>query len=309
MRSFCGLNTDVFISYAHADNTLGWITEFEDQLRNRLRELGRNAPFEVWRDPRLGGSYILTDEIDTRIKSSGVLISILSPNGLDSEWCQRERKSFEQASGKNGGFQLGNKARALRITKTPCERDRDRDLFGTLGHDFYRRNSQTGLFEEFDPSSPEFRALVLQIAQEVFELLKELRERRSQIPPSDVTIYLAAAALGSVPAQWRQRAADELRGAWNCRVLPEDPDPDQLSKAAVNAFMRECDLALHWATASTDSTDKLQWECALAFARKRVVCEVAPEGSPPAAPIGSTKRPRLSIALLPSASAPPLRTS
>jgi hypothetical protein len=279
MASFCGLHTDVFISYAHADNTLGWVTQFEDQLRNRLRELDRNAPFEVWRDPRLGGSYIFTEEIAARIKSSGILISILSPNGLDSDWCQRERKLFEQAAARNGGFRLGNRARALRITKTPCENNRDRDLFGVLGRDFYRPNSQTGFFDEFHPSSREFQDLVHQIAQELFDLLKELRETRRNVTPPGLTIYLAAAAAGSIPAEWRRRVADELRGAWNCRVLPEDPDPDQLSKAAVNGFLRDCDLALHWATASAGSTDKLQWECALAHPLKRVVCEVAPEGS------------------------------
>jgi hypothetical protein len=292
MPAFCGLQNDVFISYAQADNTLGWVTEFHNQLANRLRELDRKAPFVVWRDTRLGGMYILSSEIADRLKSSGVLISILSPNGLDSQWCQRERQSFEIAASQNGGFRIGNKVRALRVTKAPCKNNKDRDLFGTLGHDFYRHNRQTSRFDELHPSSSDFQTLVLEIAQEIFDLLKELRDKRSRIPSPDLSIYLAAAAPGSICAEWRERVATELTGACNCRVLPENPDPDQLSKAAINALLRECDLTLHWATASaTELTDKLQWECALALPLKRVVCEVSLAGSPLPAPEWLKERP------------------
>jgi len=146
MPSFCGLENDVFISYAHADNTEGWITEFETHLTNRLHQFDRDAPFSIWRDKRLGGAYLVNDEIATRLKSSGVLISILSPNGHASDWCQRERQTFEQSAARNGGLRINNKARTLRITKSPCPTNKDRALFGTLGHDFYRPAPQPGFF-------------------------------------------------------------------------------------------------------------------------------------------------------------------
>ena len=36
-----GLANDVFISYAHADNTEGWVDQFHERLFNRLRQLAR----------------------------------------------------------------------------------------------------------------------------------------------------------------------------------------------------------------------------------------------------------------------------
>lgn len=84
MANVCGLTNDVFISYAHADNTEGWVDQFHDRLVNRLRQLDRKALFAIWRDPKLSGADVFSDEIDRQLKSSGLLISILSPNGLDS---------------------------------------------------------------------------------------------------------------------------------------------------------------------------------------------------------------------------------
>jgi len=211
MPSFCGLENDVFISYAHADNTEGWITEFETHLTNRLHQFDRDAPFAIWRDKRLGGAYLVNDEIATRLKSSGVLISILSPNGLASDWCQRERQTFEQSAARNGGLRINNKARTLRITKSPCPANKDRALFGTLGHDFYRPAPQPGFFQEINQHSPDFRQKLLQIAQEIFDLLKEIRQNRRQPPAPELTVYLAASPANTTAAEWRQRVGLQPR--------------------------------------------------------------------------------------------------
>lgn len=283
---FCGLENDVFISYAHADNTLGWVTAFEFHLTARLNELRRNAGFQIWRDPRLGGAYVLSPEITARLKSCGVLISILSPNGLDADWCQRERTLFEQSAARKGGLVINNKARTLRITKTPCPNNKDRDLFGTVGHDFYTGHIPS--FAEIDQDSPEFRAAVLKIAQEVFDVLTELQQKRATAAAApELTVYLAAPPPNTTAAEWRQRVANELTGARNCRVLPENPDPTQLSIASITELLNSSDLCLHWETAAAPPTkpltDTLQWECALAASSiKRVTCEVATGSTNPA---------------------------
>src|SRR5256885_1366672 len=153
-----GLANDVFISYAHIDNTEGWVDQFHERLLNKLRQLDRQASFAIWRDRKFSGADLFSDEIDRQLKSSGILLSILSPNGLDSSWCQQERERFERAARVTGGFRLGTKIRAVRVTKTPCAGDQDRRLFGTLGYEFYLRSEQTGRFTEFHPTSPDFDA-------------------------------------------------------------------------------------------------------------------------------------------------------
>ncbi len=292
---FCGLENDVFISYAHADNALGWVTAFESHLTARLKELRRNAGFQVWRDDRLGGAYVLTPEITARLKSCGVLISILSPNGIDSDWCQRERTLFQQSAARNGGLVINNKARTLRITKTPCPNNKDRDLFGTVGHDFYTGHIPS--FTEIDQDSSEFRAAILKIAQEVFDLLAELQQKRaSSAAAPELTVYLAAPPPNTTAAEWRQRVAGELAGAWNCRVLPENPDPDELSRSSITQLINISDLSLHWETAAPTKalTDTLQWECALAASSiKRIICEVATTTNNPAPPSPTTTDERI----------------
>ena len=149
--AYCGLANDIFISYAHADNTEEWVDRFHQRLLHRLKQLDRKAEFGIWRDRKLTGADLFSDEIDRQLKSSGILISILSPNGLDSSWGQKERQCFERAVATTGGLRVGPKSRAIRVTKTPCAEDKDRRIFGTLGCEFYVRSEQSGRFTEFTP--------------------------------------------------------------------------------------------------------------------------------------------------------------
>jgi TIR domain len=269
--SFCGLENDVFISYAHADNSEGWVDEFHERLLNRLRELERHAPFSIWRDRKLSGADVFTDEIEWRLKSSGILISILSPNGLGSDWCERERERFRLAAATSGGLRLGTKTRAIRIAKSPCDNNRDRLVFGTLGYDFYKRSDQTNRYSELHPTSSEFSALVLEIAQEIYDLLKTLRERLAAAPP-DLSIYVAAVPPALQP--WRKQVVNQL-AAWNCRVVPEESDARRLSAADIEQSLQGCNISVHWVGSDAGpELEMLQLRAAREASLERIVCEV-----------------------------------
>jgi len=273
-----GLANDVFISYAHADNTETWVDQFHDRLLNRLRQLDRRAPFTLWRDPKLTGADVFSDEIYRQLKSSGILISILSPNGLDSSWCQQERERFERAVSATGGLRLGDKIRAIKVTKTPAAGDAHRAVFGTLGYEFYRRSERTGRFVEFHPASPEFDAQVLDLSQEVYGILQQLRARASSRQP-DLSVYVAAVSSDLEP--WRTRAVDQL-AAWNCRVSPEVALPSELSRPAIAESMGACSLSVHCVGPRRGITledetlpvDLLQLECARTSQVNRIVCQI-----------------------------------
>src|SRR3954462_13835564 len=125
-----GFDNDVFISYAHADNTEGWVNTFHTRLQNRIRQFDRNANVSIWRDPKLGGADVFSDQILNQLKSSALLISILSPNGFTSDWCQQERQRFEQFAETTGGFRIADKIRAIKVLKTPLPNDAHRSIFG-----------------------------------------------------------------------------------------------------------------------------------------------------------------------------------
>src|SRR4030095_3955461 len=135
MASF---NNDIFISYAHADNRDGWVDAFHTSLENRLGVLGVEA--RIWRDKKLSGADVFSDQILDQLKQSALLISILSPNAMRSNWCEKERQKFEQYAEASGGFRIGNLVRALKVVMTPADRDAHQPIFGTIGYEFFEKN-------------------------------------------------------------------------------------------------------------------------------------------------------------------------
>jgi hypothetical protein len=75
MAFVSGFENDVFISYAHADNSEGWIDNFERRLANRLKNFGRDAAVTIWRDHKLGGADVFTEKIYEHLKASAILTS------------------------------------------------------------------------------------------------------------------------------------------------------------------------------------------------------------------------------------------
>ena len=92
MASF---KSDVFISYAHIDNQpltpehQGWISRFHASLEALLSmRLGQTA--KIWRDDKLQGNDVFCDEIVDQFAQCAVLVSVLTPRYLNSDWCTRE---------------------------------------------------------------------------------------------------------------------------------------------------------------------------------------------------------------------------
>lgn len=87
---------DIFISYGHLDDqdpagdVKGWV----DLLVERLpRLISANLGYlpKVWRDERsLSGDALLRAAIEEGITNSSLLIPIISPRYVQSDWCRRE---------------------------------------------------------------------------------------------------------------------------------------------------------------------------------------------------------------------------
>ena len=107
-----GFTNDIFISFSHDDNWDGWVEKFQDHLSHRLVQIG--APVTIWRDSKLRGTDVFSDEIFTQLQQSALLVSIVSPSGIKSRWCEDEREAFERFAALNGGFRFGNHLRAVK---------------------------------------------------------------------------------------------------------------------------------------------------------------------------------------------------
>ena len=100
---------DAFISYAHMDNVgliqghQGWISNLHHALEVKVGQLLGKQP-HIWRDPKLQGNDVFADTLLERLRHVAVLISVLSPCYVNSEWTRRELVEFWKATESKEGF-------------------------------------------------------------------------------------------------------------------------------------------------------------------------------------------------------------
>jgi hypothetical protein len=253
-----GCADDLFISYSHVDdlpfgeNESRWVSEFHRNLEIRVHTyVGRGVA--IWRDRKLGGSDVFSEEIASRLRGAGILVSVVSPSYLQSEWCHRELQTFVEAAQLSGGITVGNKKRLVKVTKTPVPRpDLPEILDSILGHDFYHVEWGTDTVREFhlDPS-PEARrrywAKLDDVAQEIKGIFDTIIKQQSTSPIASkpcATIYLAATSSDL------QNERDVLRRELQDRghiILPDKPLPWSAERfaEAVRSDLRRASLSIH----------------------------------------------------------------
>src|SRR5262245_55052050 len=140
---------DVFISYRHLDNELlddhgkGWVDNFHERFGCVLGEALGYEP-KIWRDPRLPGNAYFADVLEERIKNTAIVISILSPGYLQSDWCLGELREFCRLADRTGSLRVGDRLRVFKVVKTHIERERHPPEFQKqLGYEFYEIDKVT----------------------------------------------------------------------------------------------------------------------------------------------------------------------
>ena len=148
--------SDAFISYAHLDNQAlieghnGWVADFHRALGIRLGQLLGKEP-HIWRDPKLQGNDYFAETLIERLRRVAVLVPILSPRYVRSEWTQRELKEFWKAATEEGGVRVGDKARVFKVLKTPIPLEmHPEEVRQFLGYEFFRVDPETGRARELD---------------------------------------------------------------------------------------------------------------------------------------------------------------
>ena len=143
MTPFSAFEKHLFISYAHIDNQpftpeqQGWVTRFHGSLEAVLSmRLGRKA--EIWRDRKLTGNDVFADEIVAQFPKTALLVSVLSPRYIESDWCRRELKEFCKVASLSGGLVVENKSRLIKVIKTPVDSEDQlpQVMKETLGYPF-----------------------------------------------------------------------------------------------------------------------------------------------------------------------------
>jgi hypothetical protein len=259
MGLISGYTNDIFISYSHIDNQPfgdprgGWVDIFHEQLQNFVNvHVGRRT--DVWRDKRLTGAEVFSDEIEQQLRNSAVLVSVVSPGYIQSEWCNRELVGFTKAAHDRGTLRVGNLQRVVKVLRLPVERSALPPLLDeVLGGQFYRVDPASGrardlLLDSNADALQVFRARVDDVAQDLYRLLGAMATSSATAAP------LPLASTGTVFLAWttgdlseeREKLRRELE-ARHYRVVPAGAPP--LDAAGVHEHvvdaLREAKVAVH----------------------------------------------------------------
>lgn len=113
----------VFVSYAHADDeplddgVPGWASFFVDKLKRSAARQPGGAGIEFWMDHRLEPHRRVDDELRKRLRESAVILALLSPRYMESDWCRQEMATFVEEVG--GGVSAD---RVFLVEALPTER-------------------------------------------------------------------------------------------------------------------------------------------------------------------------------------------
>ena len=252
---------DILISYAHIDDEAlmeghkGWIETFHRSLEVRLAQLLGVKP-KIWRDPKLQGNDYFGDEIVDQFPNIALLISVISPRYVKSEWCVREVQEFINACKKNIGVRVQNKSRIFKIVKTPTDlKEHPEDIQGLLGYDFYKVDPQTGRPKEFSKefgteSELAFWSKLNDVAHDISDLLKSLQADGLNTKDSGAQnqnkpkVYLAETSYDLT--EYRDNIKRELQ-EHGYTIYPDRPLPLVANEyiEAVKGMMSDCQLSIH----------------------------------------------------------------
>ena len=254
---------DIFISYAHVDNESltegqkGWISQFHRTLEIRLRQLLGENP-RIWRDMKLSGTDIFDEKIVNAFGNTRLMISIVSPRYVNSEWCNRELNEFCDKAENSGGIRVGEKARIIKVVKTPVEGDAGggsaHNIFNSLlGFEFFDVDPETGRVREYNEefgheAKRNYLERVYDLAHEITGILKEMGGGQAAHTPAvnDAGRVVYLADVTSDLKGERDRIRRELLERGHT-VLPDRPLPLEADEARelISDFLGKSHLAIH----------------------------------------------------------------
>lgn len=252
---------DVFISYAHiddkpiSDGLSGWITEFHKSLEVRLSQvLGKEA--KIWRDAKLQGNDFFAPEIEAQFPKLKIMISVITPRYLKSEWCTKEVDLFFKAAVENGGIAIDNKARIFKVIKTPVKReDQPEKIKPLLGYEFFRINKESNKITEFGlfEKEKEYWDALNDVAYNIKDLLEKLDtnngNKSNGNPAAGFSaarrkVYLAEST--SDLKEYRDKLKRELEDNGLLIFPDRHLEPvESIYKTEVTEMMNDCSLSIH----------------------------------------------------------------
>jgi hypothetical protein len=209
-----GFQHDLFISYAHLDDTPwneggdGWVTEFVRTLRDFLRREERS--YQEWFDPKLRTGNDFNLAIQEAISHSAILLCVLSPAYHASSYCRKEIVQFRACPPPSFSLKVGTYSRVQAILLQELARSNwPPELRSTSPHTFFdsegRRISKP---QREDETHPYLKGL-WRTRDSILETLREMQRQKQRGTTTD-TSYRSEAFQGVEPTVYLADVSDEL---------------------------------------------------------------------------------------------------
>ena len=255
---------DLFISYAHIDDrplddVNGWVTTLHERLNDRLAML-LGSELKIWWDQREQANQYLVGMIGERVSNTLLMVSIVTPRYVNSDWCRAEVREFCERADQTGGIVIGNQPRVFKVIKTPVQSEYEPEqLNGLLSYDFFEldANGNPREFRQEIGANKDLKywARFEDLAQGIKRAIESARPKEEEpTHPEDLPlskkVYLAQTTIDL--RDERDRIKRELlqRGFYVLpdRDLPIDSAAD--FEAAVREEIKRCALSVHLIGAS-----------------------------------------------------------
>ena len=196
-----GYAYDIFISYAHVDNETvfgqrdGWIEQFYKNLNILLaKRMGRMDTIKIWWDSKkLDGSRLFDKSIEDGIRNSALMLSILSPGYLASEYCKSELELFyKKAQQESIGLKIGDRSRILNILLNNIPyKQWPVELSGTTGFHFHDATGVDAFGDPIDLSNPHFTIKMKELRDCIVNLCESFQQAQPVLPLERVATIIS----------------------------------------------------------------------------------------------------------------------
>jgi len=246
---------EIFISYAHIDNKplaeghRGWVQLLDERLKHFLDPL-LDKDASIWRDPKLQGNDELSEILMEKISKAALLVSILTPRYIKSDWCRRELDEFCRNAVSHGGLTLSGKSRLFKVAKTFTKRtDHPDPLRGLIGYEFYEYDEISGRAREFSPEidpprDKRYWDKLDDLAWDIKQQIERLRSPEDSGEATSGAVYLAETT--DDLREQRDKIKRELQQGGH-QVLPDEGLPSRAPafQEAVREYLKRSRLSVH----------------------------------------------------------------
>jgi hypothetical protein len=210
-----GFRFDLFISYAHLDDTPwqpgadGWVTEFVNSLRDYLKREERS--FQEWFDPKIRTGNDFNLAIREAIYGSAVLLCVLSPAYDGSSYCKREITEFRGCPQPAFGVKVGTFSRIQAVLLEELDREKwPPELRTTSPHHFFDAGGPRFAMPPQPDANHPYVIGLCRTRDSILETLGELRRQKDLGTAIDNPYRTETMQGDLVPTAYLADVSDEL---------------------------------------------------------------------------------------------------